>query len=83
MDSKKTRFDADSSAVLSARIQFPHGPPLETRREAVCGRYLAFATRDVLRGRRALDLAERALGRALAQAGLADAPFGRRRLRQR
>ncbi len=54
-------------------------PLAESRREAVCGRYLAFATREVLRGRRTLDLA----GRALAQAGLADAPFGRRRLRQR
>jgi phage gp37-like protein len=78
MDSTKTRFDADSSAVLVARLRITH-PLAESRREAVCGRYLAFATREVLRGRRALDLADR----ALAQAGLADAPFGRRRLRQR
>gem|GEM_PF-6556941 len=66
MDSKKTRFSADSSAVVVARIRFT--------REAVCGRYLAFATRDVLHGRRTVEL---------AQAGLADAPFGRRRSRQR
>ncbi|MCI0360001.1 MAG: hypothetical protein L0211_16105, partial [Planctomycetaceae bacterium] len=66
MDSKKTRCSADSSAVVVARIRIS--------REAVCGRYLAFATRDVLRGRRTVDL---------AQAGLADALFGRRRLRQR
>jgi hypothetical protein len=66
MDSKKTRFSADTSAVVVARIRIT--------REAVCGRYLAFASRDVLGGRRTIDL---------AQAGLADAPFGRRRLRQR
>ena len=66
MDSKKTRFSADSSAVVVQRIR--------NSREAVCGRYLAFATRDVLRGRGTLEL---------AQAGLAEAPFGRRRLRQR
>jgi hypothetical protein len=66
MDSKKTRFSADTSAVVVARIRFT--------REALCGRYLAFATRDVLRGRRAGDL---------ATLGLAEAPFGRRRSRQR
>ena len=82
MDSKKTRFSADSSAVVVARIRITRSPladsqrsPLpESQREAVCGRYLAFASRDVLRGRRTIDL---------AQAGLAEAPFGRRRLRQR
>lgn len=79
----QTRFDADSSAVVAVRIRLPRGELAEFRREAVCGRYLAFATREVLRGRRALEMEHRALGRALAQAGLADAPFGRRRLRQR
>ena len=83
MDSTKTRFDAELSAVLVARIQKTRCPLADSRREAVCGRYLAFATREVLRGRQALELADRALDRALAQAGLADAPFGRRRLRQR
>jgi phage gp37-like protein len=71
MDSKKTRFSADSSAVVVARIRIT--------REAVCGRYLAFATRDILRGRRTVDLAQA----DRAAAGLTEAPFGRRRLRQR
>lgn len=66
MDSKKTRFSADSSAVVVAKIRFS--------REALCGRYLAFATRDFLRGRRVADL---------ATLGLGEAPFGRRRSRQR
>ena len=74
MDSKKTRFSADTSAVVVARIRITRSPLPESQREAVCGRYLAFASRDVLRGRGTLEL---------AQAGLAEAPFGRRRLRQR
>ena len=74
MDSKKTRFSADSSAVVVARIRILQSARDESRREALCGRYLAFATRDVLSGRRVAEL---------ATLGLAEAPFGRRRSRQR
>jgi hypothetical protein len=58
MDSKKTRCSADSSAVMVARIR--------VTRQALCGRYLAFATRDVLRGRRLVDLATLGLAEPLA-----------------
>jgi chitinase len=42
MDSKKTRFSADGATVMVARVR--------VTREALCGRYLTFATHDVLRG---------------------------------
>ncbi len=66
MDSKKTRFSADSSAVFVARIK--------VSRAALCGKYLAFATREMTRGGRLLDLA--VVDRAAA-------PVGRWMLRQR
>jgi hypothetical protein len=49
MDSKKTRYSADSATLMVARIR--------VTREALCGRYLTFAARDVLRGRRLVGLA--------------------------
>ena len=49
MDTKKTRFSADQSAVVVARVKIT--------RAALCGRYLTFATRDTVRGRRLVDLA--------------------------
>lgn len=66
MDSKKTRFSADEGLAPPATIRIT--------RQAVCGKYLAFAHRDPLGGRRLMELA--ALGAA--------APVARRwKLRQR
>jgi hypothetical protein len=54
MDSKKTRFSADGvlttsrATVMVARVR--------VTREALCGRYLTFAARDVLRGKRVIGL---------------------------
>ncbi len=49
MDSKKTRFSAVISQAAGQRARIS--------RAALCGRYLAFATRDLARGRRCLGLA--------------------------
>jgi hypothetical protein len=48
MDSKKTRFNADG--VLTASRATVMVARVRVTREALCGRYLTFATRDVLRG---------------------------------
>jgi hypothetical protein len=48
MDSKKTRYNAETSAVVVATTRIT--------RQAVCGKYLAFAHRDPL-GVRRLELA--------------------------
>jgi hypothetical protein len=48
MDSKKTRFSADVSAVLASTTRIT--------RQAVCGKYLAFAHRDLCGVRRLVEL---------------------------
>ena len=48
MDSKKTRFSADEGLAPPATIRIT--------RQAVCGKYLAFAHRDLFGGRRLVEL---------------------------
>lgn len=74
MDSKKTRFNAATSAVVVAKFRIT--------RKALCGRYVAFATRDVLHGLRVSELSA-SIGRGPMETAAPPVGLSAGRLRQR